>query len=481
MTDVKPSQSTWSYRRARYRWSAVVLSTVLVVGGAGPALATEADEPTETIKTDAGWVDASALSSYSHEDYTGSMYWIAQEITGAGDYWSGGWTGSGVDVAVIDTGVVEVQGLSYPGKIIYGPDLSFESQSPAHAYLDTFGHGTHMAGIIAGRDNGAEVVEKGDSENFLGMAPGSRIVSVKVGDYQGSADVSQVIAAIDWVVEHKNDNGLNIRVLNISYGTDSTQSHQIDPLANAVERAWKAGIVVVAAAGNDGKHSGLRNPAISPYIIAVGASEGNMTYSTDDDTLATFSSCGTTKRKVDLVAPGMSVVSLRNPGSYADVENPEATVAERFFLGSGTSQAAAVVSGAAALIVDQRPSITPDQVKALLKRTAQKITGTSGRCQGAGLLDLKVARDTPTPASSQYYWSTGAGSLEAARGSIHLERAGVVLEGEQDIFGMPFDSASHAQLAASGTTWSGGDWNGTTWSGTTWSGTTWSGTTWSGA
>ena len=165
-----------------------------------------------------------------------------QNIT-AGDgvqaWWNAGFTGQGVDVALIDTGVAPVPALSGNGKIVNGPDLSLESQNPNLQYLDTNGHGTFMAGIIGGND--------GQPGGYRGVAPDSRILSVKVGDADGGVDVSQVIAAIDWVVQHRTDNGMNIRVLNLSYGTDSSQPFVIDPLAFAVERAWKAGIVVVTA------------------------------------------------------------------------------------------------------------------------------------------------------------------------------------------------------------------------------------------
>src|ERR687891_123560 len=133
----------------------------------------------------------------------GSMHTIAQEVTRAGDLWNTGATGAGVDVAVIDSGVVPVNGLTAPGKVVNGADLSFESQSAPLRYLDTYGHGTHMAGIIAGRDTAVTSANKEQHrDRFMGMAPGARIVSVKVADAMGATDVSQVIAAIDWVVKH---------------------------------------------------------------------------------------------------------------------------------------------------------------------------------------------------------------------------------------------------------------------------------------
>src|SRR4051812_38033299 len=177
---------------------------------------------------------------------------------GAQAWWNAGYTGKGVDVAVIDTGVAPVAGLNASGKVINGPDLSLESQNPSLQYLDTNGHGTFMAGLIAGND--------GQAGGYRGVAPDARIVSLKVGVADGGVDVSQVIAAIDWVVQHRNDNGMNIRVLNLSYGTNSTQPYQVDPLAYAVEQAWKAGIVVVAAAGTSGYQKGaaLRGSPIPP-------------------------------------------------------------------------------------------------------------------------------------------------------------------------------------------------------------------------
>ena len=392
---------------------------------------------------------------------------------GAEAFWASGYTGKGVDVALIDSGVVPVEGLSTSGKLVYGPDLSLESQSSDLEHLDTYGHGTHMAGIIAGRG----------SDGFRGVAPDARILSVKVGAYDGAVDVSQILAAIDWVVQHRNDNGLNVRILNLSFGTDSTQSAVLDPLSHAVEQAWKSGIVVVVAAGNDGNFLPLRDPAFNPYVIAVGASDNKGTNTITDDKVASFSNCVNKGRTVDLVAPGVSIVSLRNPGSYADLEYPEARVGTKYFKGTGTSQSAAVVSGAAALILSKFPKATPDQVKRMLTSTADPLRGYPRlkKCDGAGTLDLsEAARTAPRKAHQDWKSSTGKGNLEQSRGSSHLENNGVVLTGEQDIFGNEFDTTTWAPMAAQGTTWSGGDWNGTTWSGTTWSGTTWSGTTWSG-
>lgn len=418
--------------------------------------------------------------------YDGSMPHVLRAI-GAESFWTAGYTGNGVDVALIDSGVVGVDGLTVSGKVVSGADLSFESQSDTFRYLDTYGHGTHMAGIIAGRDWSSPTYPRTvDDRYFMGVAPSARILNVKVGAYDGAVDVSQVIAAIDWVVAHRNDNGLNVRVLNLSFGTDSSQSYLLDPLAFAVEQAWKKGIVVVAAAGNDGNYTPLRNPALDPYVIAVGASNTQGTNTLTDDTVASFSNCDTRGRTVDLLAPGVSILGLRNPGSYADTTYPSAQVGTRFFKGSGTSQSAAVVSGAAALVLSKYPSATPDQVKALLRGTAYlpSVKGKIGSCFGAGLLNLAGAAGANLPSvnksTQNWGWSTGTGTLEGARGSDHLQQSGVTLSGEKDIFGKPFSTSTWAPLSAQGVSWSGGSWNGTTWSGLSWSGVSWSGVSWSG-
>src|SRR5436305_3092162 len=192
-------------------------------------------------------------------------------IIGAGAAYSAGITGQGIDVAVVDSGVTPVGPLAAPGKVINGPDLSFDSQAPNLRYLDGFGHGTHMAALIAGAQDPAAA--PGPSQ-FTGVAPGARIVNVKAGAHDGAVDVSQVIAAIDWVVQHRHDNGMNIRVLNLSFGTQSTQPYAVDPLAYAVEQAWRHGIVVVVSGGNDGQDgSTLADPAYDPNLIAVGADD----------------------------------------------------------------------------------------------------------------------------------------------------------------------------------------------------------------
>jgi serine protease AprX len=437
---------------------------------------------------------ASSTGEWRADADQGSLHWITKHY-GAQQAWTQEdpngrkVTGKGVTVAVIDTGVAPVEGLTTTGKVVNGPDLSFESQAENTRYLDGYGHGTHMAGIIAGRDNYVSDSNLDDPRNFVGLAPGARILNMKVGTADGGVDVSQVIAAIDWVVQHRNDNGMNVRVLNLSYGTPSTQSYLLDPLAHAVENAWRAGIVVVAAAGNDYTSTPrLTMPAADPYVIAVGAVNHVGTADPRDDVVADFTNGGSATRRPDLLAPGKSVVSLRVPGSMSDVKHPEGRISGettgRSFRGSGTSQAAAVVSGAAALLLQARPSMTPDQMKALLTRTADPLVQNPVPAMGDGVLDIRGAMEAATPSAlwSRQTWqvSTGKGTLEASRGPAHVvdPANGVALTGETDALGNPWDARSWSRASSGRTAWSGGTWNGGDWSGTQWSASSWSGAAW---
>jgi serine protease AprX len=420
---------------------------------------------------------------YDVQNDEGSLYDVAQ-ITHAKDAWKAKYTGQGVGVALIDSGVAPVPGLT-SGNVTDGPDLSFESQVPELTHLDSYGHGTHMASIIVGRDipMSGDKYAAADNHHFNGIAPDAHLISIKVASNNGAVDVSQVIAAIDWVVQHRNDPGLNIKVLNLSYGTDSKQNPNVDPLDYAVENAWRAGITVVVAAGNDGTNrQDLADPANDPLVLAVGADDPMNSDSVGDDQVPAFSQRGTAARRVDLIAPGVHILGLRDPGSYLDQNNPGAAVNNRFFRGSGTSQSAAVVSGLAAIYLSKYPTATPDQVKRALMMTATVPNSVKTTYAGLGVPDVnKALGQKPAPYTQPATGATGTGSLEAARGSFHVNDGVTDLTGEQDIFGHTWSGSDWAALSALGAAWNGGVWNGATWSGATWSGATWSGATWSGA
>jgi serine protease AprX len=422
-------------------------------------------------------------------------------------------TGQGVGVALLDSGVSQVPGLDAAGKVAFGPDLSIEGNGVL-ASQDTFGHGTFMAGIIAGRGatNPSSDLPSAPAQIQLGVAPDAELLALKLATTDGSADVSQVIAALDWVTQHPvMPDGTRVRVINLSYGTDSAQGYQSDPLAAAAENAWKHGIVVVTSAGNSGTGTGrLTDPAIDPYVLAVGATDSSNSvggWAHDHTMAASFSNVAATGRHADLVAPGTSLVSLRDPGSYVDVNNPQGLVSGdvsgQLFRGSGTSQAAAVISGAVADLLQAFPALTPDQVKYALTASADLVTNGNANADGAGIVNMAHAFDLAghilgtdgtgttlrAAAVQSFAAASGQGSLDAARGgTVPVDADGNVISGEVDIQGNPWNAPAWWQASSSLTAWSGGQWMGTTWTGDGWttdagalSSARWSSARWSSA
>ncbi|MEZ5340249.1 MAG: S8 family serine peptidase [Acidimicrobiales bacterium] len=217
---------------------------------------------------------------------------LSEVNTMAAAFASVGWTGAGIDVAVIDSGISPVHGLDQFGQILYGPDLSRDYGS-SNENLDLYGHGSHIAGIIAGR-----------ADDMTGGAPDARLVSVKVASADGATSVPQIIAAIDWVIQNRNVNGLNIRVLNLSFGLDREGDSGTDPLMAAVDRAWDAGIVVVVAAGNRGSAYGaVDSPAAATQVIAVGSTTAGYGGGLASERVSTWSNSGDNVRNPDLVVP----------------------------------------------------------------------------------------------------------------------------------------------------------------------------------
>ena len=451
-------------------WFLTIAATLLLALSAAPTTSAFADSKGDT------------KHHQSDELPLGSMYNVVDQI-GARQLWQQGITGLGVNVALIDTGYAPVQDLMDSGRVVQAVDLSAESGVEQAVYVDNYGHGTHMAGIIAGRSPNVDPAQSADHpEWFLGVAPDAQIVSVKVADNTGGADISQVIAGVDWVVDHNAE--LNVRVINLSYASGSALPYNTDPLTYSLERAWKAGIVVVVAAGNDGRNSNaLASPALDPWVIAVGAVEAK---SNGSFKVPVWASSGDGVRNPDLAAPGAHIDSLRAPLSRVDIEHPEGYVDEFLFRGSGSSQAAAVVSGAAALLIDSNPSLTPDQVKALLSKNTAKINGAKARQVGSGVVqvDDAVAAARVKVPTKQQNWppSTGTGLLEAARGPLHMVIKDVVLEGENTVLG-PWNPAAYpgtrwADPVKIDTGWDGVRWTGVRWTGGTWMGVRWTNAAW---
>jgi serine protease AprX len=401
------------------------------------------------------------------------------------------YTGAGVGVAVLDTGVTKVADLG--NRVSVRVDFT-----PDHDGFDRYGHGTHMAGLIAG--NGTL-----SNGTWAGAARKANLISVKVAGKDGSTDVSVVIAAMQWIVAHRA--AYNIRILNLSFGTDAIQPYLLDPLDFAVERVWLSGITVIVAAGNRGSLPGTINkPGDDPFVITVGAADVKGTASTGDDVVAGFSSRGPTHDlvvKPDVVAPGIGLVSNRAPGSTLDTEHPGARVGDHYFKGSGTSQAAAIVSGVAALMIQANPSMTPDVLKATLVGTANKLGGLLGlgaAGSGAGMVD---ATDAVNAAVANAYASkpanrglltsrsTGMGLIQLSRDSSSIVYSDLNANGSLDTVVGEVDALGNAWL---GDTWSvvwsdnpwapyvfeAIGWDGKTWGGKTWGGTSWKGKTWGG-
>jgi serine protease AprX len=300
-------------------------------------------------------------------------------------------TGRGVTVAVLDSGVAADPDLVEPTNRILA-SVNFADERVAS---DPGGHGTHVAGIVAG--NGTR-----SAGEFVGIAPGANIVDVRVLGRTGSGRISSVVRGIEWVVAHRSV--YNIRVMNLSFGAPVTVSYRTDPLSAAVEIAWRRGVIVVAASGNSGPaRDSVVSPGVDPYSITVGATDDMGTLTRGDDTLAWFSAWGTadSNPKPDLVAPGRRIVSLRAVGSVLDTMFPDRVVTAAngatYLRLTGTSMSTPMVSGAVALILERRPDLTPDQVKSLLVRTAQPYGEDSGSAvpdpaaDGSGLLDVSAA------------------------------------------------------------------------------------------
>ncbi|SET01549.1 serine protease AprX [Natronincola peptidivorans] len=336
------------------------------------------------INAVAAYIPPVGVRSVSREKYVSKIHYddmafklmdIAS-VTVASDYANEhGLTGKDIGVAVVDTGVYPHADLTTPNNRIVGfVDFVDKKTSP----YDDDGHGTHVAGIVAGN---------GFSSNgkYMGIAPDANIVGVKVLNKDGGGSISDVIAGVQWVVENKDR--YNIKVMTLSLGTKAKTSYREDPLCKAVDRASNHGITVVAAAGNSGpEKSTINSPAISPNIIAVGACDDRSAAKPSDCTIANFSSRGPTPdniNKPDILAPGVNINSLSNKdNSYHSL--------------SGTSMATPIAAGCAALLYENNPNLTPTQIKRTMMGHGVGL-GYDPDVQGAGLLDIKKMMGTTNP------------------------------------------------------------------------------------
>ena len=310
-----------------------------------------------------------------------------------------GYDGAGVGVAIIDSGITPWHDdLADPAggqRVAQFVDLV----NGFHTPYDDYGHGTHVAGIIAGNGH-----DSGGAR--AGVAPASRLIVLKVLDETGQGRISNVIAAFEYAIAQRS--ALNIRVVNVSVATGVFESYDVDPLTVAARRAVAAGLVVVTAAGNHGRgldgkvrYRGITAPGNAPWVLTVGASSHMGTVDRADDTVAGFSSRGpaavTFNAKPDLLAPGVGIESLADPSSTlyrtssTRLDGTVSTTYQPYLSLSGTSMSAPVVSGTVALMLQANPSLTPNAVKAILQFTSQALPDFDPLTQGAGFLNAKGA------------------------------------------------------------------------------------------
>ncbi len=402
------------------------------------------------------------------------------DVVGADVVWADQVDGEGVTVAVVDTGInhshngLKRDNEGNNGRIVAWADFIENKNNPE----DDSGHGSHVAGIIAN----SEIGEDGE---WNGVAPGVNLAAVRVLDQYGRGTYESVIQGIQWVIDHKDE--YNIRVMNLSLVAPVHSPYWADPLNQAAMRAWAEGIVVVVAAGNGGPEPmTIGVPGNNPYVITVGAFTDNYTpYDWNDDYITPFSAAGPTLdgfAKPDVVAPGAHMVSLMKPSDQLVRDYPSAKVANQYYSIAGTSQAAAVTSGVAALAIAHNPNLTPDEVKYRLMYTAA------------------VWVDPQTSEALYSIWQQGFGRINAP-GTVFADINGIAntgldiqadLAGDQHYEGYSYydDSTGAFKMRGEFGTWAGGfgTWAGGfgTWAGGfgTWAGEfgTWAGGfgTWAG-
>jgi serine protease AprX len=348
--------------------------------------------------------------------------------------------GAGVTIAIVDSGVAlhpDIQTLTAAvdfsggslGTLVGGLGLYDPSES-----VDPNGHGTHVAGIMVGSG--------GHSPNaaMRGIAPEANLVSVRVLDGSGRGQTSDLLAGLQWLLANKDRYG--IRVVNMSLGHPVFEPADTDPLVQAVDALWDAGVVVVCSAGNNGRdgYVTVTSPCNSRKVITVGATNSKQTADISDDVITTYSSRGPTAldlvAKPDIVAPGNRIVSLRSAGSHLDLLFPDRRMAadpshpwvKEYYEMSGTSMASPIVAATAALMIEQDPSLNPGTVKARLMASARKPATGDPLVTGAGLLDIVAAlratgnvADAPSPKAI----------ADTATGLIGFENTGVLWGNDQ--------------------------------------------------
>jgi serine protease AprX len=382
--------------------------------------------------------------------------------------WDLGYTGAGIGVAVVDSGVSTDRDFSSLSKISFNPN--------SNTVNDVYGHGTHVAGIIGG--NGTD-----SGGQYKGIAPGVHLLGLKISDETGMAYESDTVDALHWIFEHKDQ--YNIRVVNLSIQSTVMQSYNDSPLNAAAEILWLNGIVVVAASGNwEGSEyfPVYAAPANDPFIITVGATDEKGTTRIRDDAIASFSAEGETQDfflKPEIYAPGKDIISVLSKDSSWDVEHPDRVVfSGQFFRISGTSMAAPMVSGAAALLLQAEPNLTPDQVKYRLMNAAESVSNNP-------YLNVYEALTTPTTESANQgivphqllakmaliaYWSSQNGEETIDWASVDWDAV--------NWDAVDWDAVNWNAVNWNAVNWNAVNWNAVNWNAVNWNAVNWNAVNW---
>jgi serine protease AprX len=392
--------------------------------------------------------------------------------TGASMAWSGAdghvETGSGIGVAVIDTG------LDLTHADLAGRSIAVSVNKSTSSTADGYGHGTHVGGIVNSLSPG---------QQYVGIAPDATLIGVKVADDNGAAYESDLLRGLQWVDQNRST--YHIRVVNLSVSTGVPSSYATSPIDAAVERLWYDGVTVVAAAGNYGADLDAvwYAPANDPLVITVGCLDDNQTLTPNDDSLCPISSRGITEdgfAKPDLVAPGRKIVSALSSGangkpSVLAGQFPDRITSDgRHIRMSGTSMSAPIVSGALALLLQRHPQLTPNQLKQVLVQSAAAYPGQADR---AGELNIEMAlllSDEPPANSPQVL--VPVGGVAAPGGSVTLLWDGSRWSTTY------WDGSRWSNAYWDGSRWSGSmEWDGSRWTSAYWDGSRWSSTYWDGS
>ena len=362
--------------------------------------------------------------------------------------WKKGYTGEGVGIAVIDSGVSPKADFGARVVKVTLPSL-------ARSTDDEVGHGSLVAGIAAGSSPDGK---------FIGVAPEATIYALNVNGRRG-VRTSDVLDALQWVFD--NAGAHNIRVVNLSLGQTVESSYQTSLLDLAVERLWAAGVTVVVAAGNGGDGAVNFAPANDPLVISVGATDTRGTVDAADDVVTYFSASGTTMdgfAKPELVAPGKLIASVLPVGTTLDLQAPAANrVAPGYAAISGTSFSAPQVAGAAAILHQRHPQWSPDQVKGALVAASRPISGSTKRT-----LDIGAAIDMNNPPRA----NQGVPALVCAPGSTCLPDTG------QNRIASSWNSSSWNASSWNSSSWNASSWNSSSWNASSWNASSWNGSSW---